>query len=85
MVRKIKLVPYRVYQHCPKCPGTMEFCNHFALSASGSICGTVITTNPPAYTVSTQHWNHRCNKCGHGENYDKTYPYIDYKEDGDVE
>jgi hypothetical protein len=84
MERKIKLVPYRVYKHCPKCPGIMEVCNYITISSgTGALSG--ITTGSSTYTMSTQHWNHRCNKCGHGENYDKTYPYIDYKEDGDVE
>lgn len=84
MERKIKLIPYRVYKHCPKCPGIMEASTFGVLTSSGiSTLNMTITTNP-SFTMSGQTFNHKCNKCGHGDNYDKNYPYIDYIEDGDL-
>lgn len=91
MERKIKLIPYRVYKYCPKCTGTMEACKFGVLTTNGTgsnsiVLNSIITTNPP-FTVSSMamsSYNHRCNKCGHGENYDKNYPYIDYIEDGNM-
>jgi hypothetical protein len=91
MERKIKLVPYRVYKYCPKCPGTMEQCNWGIVLVSSSTGLTWTSTGPSSppkevsnYSITNQNFNHRCTKCGHGENYDKSYPYIDYIEDGEL-
>lgn len=82
MERKIKLIPYRVYKYCSKCTGTMEQCDWSRFSSS-SCTATLLTATNTTFQLS-EHFNHRCNKCGHGENYEKQYPYIDYIEDGDL-
>jgi len=75
--------------YCPKCTGTMEACNWGSITCSTGTSivgntGMIITTNPPSFVSVSQTFNHKCNKCGHGDNYDKNYPYIDYIEDGDL-
>ncbi len=90
MERKIKLIPYKVYKYCPKCSGTMEYCNFVTISSGTSIAG--LTTGSTftggsshhTATFSSQSFNHKCVKCGHGETYEKHYPYIDYIEDGEL-
>lgn len=86
MERSIKLIPYRVYKYCPKCTGTMEAFRFGVLTTNGTGSNSIVlgvgSTTTAAFTMTS--YNHRCNKCGHGENYDQSYPYIDYIEDGDV-
>jgi len=95
MERKFSVKLVRTYKYCPKCTGVMVPCNFGSITSSSGTstwvitnnppketCGTVITTNPPQY--STQSWNHRCDKCGHGENYDKSYPILEYIDDGEL-
>lgn len=49
-----------------------------------SVCGqgwmrptsVVLTCYPPLYP-------HVCDKCGHGENYNKQYPYIEWEDESD--
>lgn len=76
MERKFKLIPYRVYKYCPKCPGIMEYLSGAFVAAISS------TTNS---TWATQQYNHKCKSCGHVERYDMIYPRIDYIEDGELE
>lgn len=91
MERKIKLVPYKVYKYCPKCSGTMEYCN-FAIISGGTTIVPSVTDNSrtlsiissPASNITSQSFNHKCVKCGYGETYEKHYPYIDYIEDGEL-
>lgn len=87
MERKIKLVPYRVHKYCPKCTGTMEAMKFGVITTNGTGNYNIslgVGSTISAFTMTSETFNHMCNKCGHGENYDKTYPYIDYIEDGDV-
>ena len=55
----------------------------------------LITTNDSSETTfpetfhtagfsSFQNFNHKCDKCGHGENYDKMYPILEYIDDGEL-
>jgi len=81
MERKIKLIPHRVYKYCPKCTGTMEHCSVMTCTAVNL---AVVHTSTNMMFPMTELVNHRCKLCGHGENYDKQYPYIDYIEDGDL-
>ena len=87
MERKIQLIPYRVYKYCPKCTGTMEACDwgRIQFGPALGISGTILTTNTSCSVATTATFNHKCNKCGHGENYEKSYPYIDYIENGNLE
>ena len=90
MERAIKLIPFRVHKYCPKCTGTMESCSHGVIMSNGAGNNTITISGKIAEGIlsqsfSSQSFNHRCNKYGHGENYDKRYPYVDYREDGNME
>ena len=92
MERKFNVKLVRTYKYCPKCTGLMVPCSFGSITCSSGTStlpisttslGLVITTNPPQH-YSHQSWNHRCDKCGHGENYDKSYPILEYIDDGEL-
>lgn len=88
MDRKFNVKIVRTYKYCPKCTGMMVPCNFSILSGSGTSLLSVNSTFSPSMfsdqTFTTQTFNHRCDKCGHGENYDKTYPILEYIDDGEL-
>jgi hypothetical protein len=75
MERKFNVKLVRVYKYCPKCPGKMVPITWGSITA----CGT-----SGNYTFCTSPYNHQCELCGHGENYDKTYPILEYVDDGEI-
>ena len=62
MEKVIEVQPLMVFMECPEC-GT-----GLMEDKSGN---TMLCSYPPKYP-------HKCTICGHTENYDRRYPYIDY-------
>ncbi len=84
MERKFNVKLVRTYKYCPKCTGMMVPCNYGIVVGTHLNSLSINSTSSPNQTFSTQTFNHRCDKCGHGENYDKTYPILEYIDDGEL-
>lgn len=62
--KEIPVKAVKIIRMCSNCDGEMER------------CGDMIY----ASLVSGDKFPHKCNKCGHAESFDRSYPYIDYRE-----
>lgn len=83
MERRFNVKLVRTYKYCPKCTGMMNHCNWGVITAVGGTIGGTVLTN--SFSSMTSTFNHRCDKCGHGENYDRTYPTLEYIDNGELE
>lgn len=75
----VKLV--RTYKYCPKCSGLMVQCNWGVITGGTSILQVGSISNSLGI-IDT--FNHKCDKCGHGEMYDRLYPTLEYVDDGEI-
>jgi len=74
MERKFNVKLVRTYKYCLKCTGMMVQCTWGSMSITDTT-GTFALTQ----------FNHKCDKCGHGESYDRNYPILEYIDDGELE
>mgnify|MGYP000322976929 CR=1 FL=1 len=81
MERKFNVKLVRTYKYCPKCTGMMVQCNWGTITVNST--GNLLASNTAGFS-SFQNFNHKCDKCGHGENYDKMYPILEYIDDGEL-